>query len=465
MKHAIIPMFAGALLLLAASYAGAGTGDLKLPAYKKASLPNGLTLLLMEHHEVPLVSFSMIVKSGSVADPAGKEGLASATAVLLRKGTKTRSAEQISQELDSIGAQFFAGANPDYITIGAEFLRKDLAKGLDLLADSLLNPTFPQAEVDKLMRQGIDGIRVAKDRAQGVLGIYFNAYLFGSHPYGRPAEGDEKSLAAIGRDDVLGYYKANFMPGNVIMAVVGDFSPAEMEKMIAARFGAWPATAAAGAVMPQAEPVRGRKLLLVDKPDATQTFFQIGNVGIARTNPDRVYIDIINTLFGGRFTSMLNNELRVNSGLTYGARSFFTERKAPGPFAISTYTGNATTEKAIDMALDLLRRLHEKGITEEDLNSAKSYVKGQFPPEIETSDRLASLIASLEFFALDENEIDGFYSKVDSMTLVDAKRVIQQYFPLDHLVFVLIGKSSDIAGIAGKYASQIDRKSITDPGF
>jgi predicted Zn-dependent peptidase len=428
-------------------------------------LKNGMTLLLMEQKEVPIISFNYIIRAGSIADPAGKEGVASLTAGLLRKGTKTRSADQISAELDFIGGLMGAGATFDYTAGTAEFIKKDINKGLELLADVLLNPTFPQDEVSKLLKQRIDGIKSNKDQAQGVIGTYYNAYLFGSHLYGRPTGGDEKSLAAITRDDVQKFYQGYYSPSSTIMAVVGDFDSAEMERMITEKFGAWAAKAAPTVQLAEPTPVAGKRLLLIDKPDSTQTFYQIGNVGISRTNPDRVYIEVVNTLFGGRFTSMLNSELRINSGLTYGARSGFDERKVRGPFVISTFTRNQTTERAIDMTLDVLKRLHEKGITEEELRSAKNYIKGQFPPDIETTDQLAGLIAELEFYGLDENEINNYYAKIDSMTVADARRVIKQHFPLDNLVFVLIGKADEIGAVAKKYAPKVDTKTITQQGF
>lgn len=445
--------------------AAAQPGALKLPPHKKVKLSNGLTVLLMEQHEVPIVSFHWAVKAGSVADPAGKEGTASLTAELLRKGTKTRSADQIAAELDFIGGQLGAGAGADQTSGSAEFLKKDLAKGLDLLADVLLNPTFPAEEFTKLQRQQVDGIRSAKDRAQSVLGNYFNAYLFGSHPYARPTDGDEKSLAAITRDDVVQFYQARYAPAHALLAVVGDFSAPEMEKLIADKFGAWQGQPAPTVKFAPPVPVTGKRLLLVDKPDSTQTFFRIGNVGISDTDPDRVPIEVVNTLFGGRFTSMLNSALRIESGLTYGARSFFDQRRVAGPFAIHTYTRNETTEQAMDMALAILKGLHEKGITEEQLASAKNYIKGQFPPDIETSDQLAELLVDLELRGLDQREVDEFYARVDAVTLADAQRVIRQHFPLENLVFTLIGKASEIEPVVKKYAPQMDKKSISDPGF
>ncbi len=443
----------------------AANGELKLPPYKKVKLANGLTLLLMEQHEVPVISFNFIVKAGSTADPAGKEGLASVTAELLRKGTKTRTASQIASELDFIGGELSASATYDSTIGSAEFIKKDLTTGVEVLADTLLNPTFPQPEVAKLIKQRIDGIKAAKDRAQGVIGIYYAGYLFGNHPYARPTQGSERTLAAITHLDAAKFYQSWYAPANTILAVVGDFSASEMEKTLTDKFGAWNAKGKTPVNLPDAPAFQGKKLLLVDKPDATQTFYMIGNLGIARTNADRVYINIVNTLFGGRFTSMLNSELRIQTGLTYGARSSFDERQARGPFIISTYTRNEKTEEAIDRTLNILKRLHETGITEAELQSAKTYIKGLFPTSLETSDQLAAMIAQLEFFGLSETEVNNLYAKIDAMTLQDAKRIIKEYYPLDNLVFVLVGKASEIEKVAQKYASKFDKKSINQPGF
>jgi predicted Zn-dependent peptidase len=454
-----------ALILSLAPAGYAQGGSLSLPPYKKVVLKNGLTLLLIEQHEVPIISFDFIIRAGSVSDPAGKEGVASLVAQLLRKGTSTRSAEQVSSELDFIGGELDAGATFDYSTGAAEFVKKDIAKGLDLLSDVLQHATFPQEEVTKLLKQRADEIRAAKDRAQSVIGSYFAASLYGNHPYARPVSGDERSIAEITRDDIAGFYQAHYKPDQVIVAAVGDFSSTEMQRALSEKFDGWRGKGTPQVNVPDPRSFSGKKLLLIDKPDATQTYFQVGNVGIARDCPDRIYIQVVNTLFGGRFTSMLNSELRIQTGLTYGAGSSFSQRKARGPFVISTYTRNEKTEEAIDRTLEILKRLHEKGVTEEELKSAKAYLKGQFPPTIETSNQLASLVAQLEFYGLDATEVNTYYAKVDSMTVADAQRVIRQYFPLDNLVFVLVGKASEIESVAKKFAPVFDKTSISEPGF
>lgn len=443
----------------------AATPGLHLPAHKRVVLPNGLTLLLVEQRGIPLMSFAVLVKAGATSDPAAREGLASVTVDLLRKGTKTRTSEKFSGELDFIGGAYETSTSSDFTNVSAEFMSKDVRQGLDLLADALLHPVFSQEEVAKLLRQDIDGVRSEKDEARSVLPTYFNAYLYGAHPYGRPASGDETSLAAITRDDVTRFYETNYTPGNTIIAAAGDFQAPEMQKLLTERFGGWAARKAPGVALSALAPVTGKRLLLVDKPDSTQTFFAIGNVGISRNDPDRTALRVVNSLFGERFDSMINKELRIKSGLTYGAFSIFDRRRVPGPFLISSFTKNETTTKAIDLTLEVLKQLHEKGLSEEDLASAKTYLKGRFPPSIETAIQLAELLAQFEFYGLDDSEVNDFEARVDAVTPEVARRLIQKHYPLDNLVFVLIGKASDIREAVKKYAQTMDTRPIAEPGF
>jgi zinc protease len=438
---------------------------LQIPPHEKVVLKNGLTVLLLEKHSVPMVSVAGIVKAGGLADPVGQEGLASTTAGLLRKGSKTRTAQQFAGDIDFIGGTFEADAGADYSSFAAEFLSKDMAKGLELVSDALLHPTFPQTEVDKLLAQSVDGVKAAKDSARDVIFEYYEGYLFNGKGYGRPTGGDENSLKKIQRDAIVKFYETYYTPGNTILAVAGDFNPAEMKKKIEEIFGAWPAKAAPAVKGEAASPVKGKKLLVVNKADATQTYFVIGNVGVSATDPDRVAIEVVNTVFGSRFTSMLNEALRVESGLSYGATSFFSLQKEPGPFAMFSFTRNETTGKAIEMALEVLKKLHTDGITAGQLSSAKSYIKGQFPPTIETSGQLARVILRHEFLGLDDSEVNQFEERIDGVTLETAKQIIAKHFPLENLTFVLVGKSSEITPMVKSYAEKQDAKEISAPGF
>jgi len=443
----------------------ASAQSLRLPPHEKLVLKNGLTVLLLEKRGVPLIDIFAIVKTGAAADPSGEEGLASVTAALLRKGTKTRTAQQFSADLDYIGGSFGADAGADFTNISAEFLTKDLARGLELFSDAVLHPTFPQGETDKILAQSLDGVKAEKDEPRSVLGLYYAGYLYGTHPYGRPSDGDELSLKRIQRDAITKFYEANYAPGNTILGVAGEFDAAEMRKKLEETLGAWPARSATNTSIPASASAKGKKLLLIDKPDATQTYFAIGNIGTAANDPDRVAIRVVNTIFGGRFTSELNEALRVESGYTYGANSFFDSRRAPGPFGIFSFTKNETTVPAIDLALQVLEKLHKNGVTEEQLKSAKSYIKGQFPPTIETSGQLVRRIVVNEFYGLGDDEVNQLEARVDAVTPSVAKQVIEKHFPLDNLIFVLIGKASAIAPAVKKYAEKMDQRTITDPGF
>jgi len=406
-----------------------------------------------------------MVKTGAAADPTGEEGLASVTAGLLRKGTKARAARQFAADLDYIGGSFEADANADFSSVGAEFLTKDLDRGLELFSDALLRPTFPQAEVEKLLAQDVDGVKGAKDDPNQVLLLYYAGYLYGTHPYGRPAGGDEVSLKRIRRDAIVKFYEGNYEPANTLLAVAGDFKGAEMRKKLEELLGGWQTHAVTRAPISAPASAKGKRLLLVDKPDATQTYFAFGNLGIAHNDPDRVAIRVVNTIFGGRFTSELNEALRVESGYTYGASSFFDSRKLPGPFGIFSFTKNETTTQAIDLALQVLQKLHKEGVSAEQLKSAKSYIKGQFPPNMETSRQLAQIIATNEFYGLGDDEINQLEARVDAVTPETARQAIQKHFPAENLAFVLIGNSSAIEKAIEKYAEKRDARPISDPGF
>jgi zinc protease len=439
--------------------------SIHIPPHEKVVFKNGLTVLLLEKHGVPIVNFTAMVKTGSAADPPGEEGLASITAQLLRKGTQKRTAQQFAADSDFTGGSIEADASADFSTVSGEFLNKDLARGLDLFSDALMHPIFPQAEADKLLAQSLDGVRASKDEVRSVLGTYYNAYLFNGHGYGRTADGDEISLTKIHRDAIVKFYETYYVPGDIILSVAGDFQAADMKKKLEEAFGPWPSKPVTPVKSPVLPLVKGRRLLLIDKPDATQTYFAIGNVATAAGDPDRVAIRLVNNVFGGSFTSLLNEALRVESGLSYGAMSAFDPRKTPGPFGIYSYTKNESTVQAIDMALQVLQKLHKQGVTAEELASAKNYIKGQFPPTLETSKQLGQIIVINEFYGLDDREINDLEARLDAVTPAIAQQVIQKHFPADNLVFTLIGKSSEISAAVQKYADKQDARVISEPGF
>jgi predicted Zn-dependent peptidase len=277
--------------------------------------------------------------------------------------------------------------------------------------------------------------------------------------------GSEASLPTLTREDVQGYAKAHLGGDRLILAVVGDFDGKQLAAKLEAALGGW---ARAGAPAPAAPPpasAKGRRVLLVDKPDATQTYFWMGNTGIARTDPERVDVALANTFLGGRFTSLLNTELRVKSGLSYGAQSVVTRETQPGAVALASYTKTESTGKAIDLALEVLARYRQGGMDAEGLASTQAYVLGQFPPTLETGGQLAAKLAELSFYGLDASDVDGFAAAVTGATRERVRAAIQRALPTpEDLTFVLIGNAAAIRDVARRYGPVTEMK-LSEPRF
>jgi zinc protease len=426
----------------------------KLPSYATFKLPNGLTVFLMEQHDVPVISVSAIIPAGAIYDK-DKAGLASLTATALKHGTKNVIKAKLDEELDFIGAALNTYSSKEYSGLSSHFAAKDKDKVLTIIKEVLLNPVFDVAEFEKEKSRLLVKLEQQKESPQSVIGSYFESMLYGDHVYGNIITGTTATVSKLTVNDLASFYKTKYKPDHAAISVVGDFSTKEMKAALTALFSKWEKSSkeeespASKAISIPKE----NKVLLVNKDDARETTFYIGSPGISRNNPDYVAIEVVNTLFGGRFTSMLNDELRVNSGLTYGASSRFNALKNGGSFAISTFTDVKTTEAAIDKALEVLSKLNKNGIDEKALASAKNYVKGQFPPRYETTAEQASLLTQMFWYDFDKSFIDDFEKNVDNLDLAKANQIIAKYFPKDKLQFVLIGKADEIKNIAKKYGT------------
>jgi predicted Zn-dependent peptidase len=457
-------LFSIALAATAAAASSAQAAEFKLPAFETAKLPNGLTVYMMERHDVPLVAVRAVVKAGAVND--GKQaGLANLTGDGVLLGSAKHSKAQIDQAFDFRGAVLAGGGGSEQSTVAANFARKDTDTLLPLFAELVQEPSFDAAELDKLRARKVNGLKQAKESPRQVVGTYYRAMLFGNAPYANPASGTVNSLSALKQEDVKAFHHAYFRPDNAALIVVGDFDPADMRKKVEALFGQWkaegPAPQRANYGTVQADKAR---VWVVNKSDAIETTFMIGGPGIARNDPDYVPLQVLNTVLGGRFTSWLNDELRVNSGLTYGANSSFSTLSQSGSFAISSFTALPKTEAALDLALKTYDRLWSKGIDKATLESAKAYVKGQFPPRFETSEQLASLLGDMYANDVGRSQIDNFMKDVDSVTPERAKQLVEKHFPRKNLQMVLVGKASEIGKIAAKYGD-VTQLDITADGF
>ena len=453
------------LVLLFATVAG-HAADLRLPDYERVELANGTVLLLSEKHDVPLIGLRAAIRGGAVADPAGKDGLAQLYADVIRKGAGRRDAAAFAEAAAAVGGRISAAAGRESITIGAEFLSRDAELMIGLVTDMLRRPALATDAFEKERARSIDRLRSAKDAdPSGLMAPYADAFLYGAHPYGNAASGSESSLAAIEHDDLTGFLEEQVGGDRLVVAVVGDFETGAMKARLTSVFESW---RPAAAPLPQlAEPVRtsGRRVLLVDKPGATQTYFRIGNLSVALDYPQRAELDIANTLFGGRFTSMLMTVLRVEHGLTYGAGSRVVRHTRSGSATIRSFTGTASTVEAVDLAIDTLERLHTKGVDDEMIASARNYIMGQFPPTLETASALADELAFLELNGLDRAYVDDYGAALAAATPVTVHNTISDVYPgVDDLAIVLIGDAAAVREAVQKYGP-VTEMSITEPRF
>jgi zinc protease len=463
----VLAVLGTAVLIAASASAATGSpGAVRLPEFERVTLGNGAELALMPKRDTPLVAMNVVVRGGSLADAPGREGTAALLAELMQKGAGDRDGAQFAEAIESAGGQLVVGAGAEGLSLGASFLARDLGLMIELASDALLRPRLSASEFDKVRERAIQSIAAAKDAdPRALVGEYGDAWLFRGHPYGRPVGGSEESLAAVTLDDLKRHYEAQVRGDRLIIAVVGDFDPADVRRRLEAAFGSLGRSAAAAPAATKAPAVEGRRVLLVDKPGAAQTYFWLGNVGASRTDPERTAQAVVNTVFGGRFTSMLNTELRIKSGLTYGARSGFDRLAQPGAFNITSFTATESTVQALDLALATLDRLHADGLDAATLESARTYLVGQFPPTIETNGALAARLADLLLYGLGTDDVDGFAARVAAVDQAVAKRTIGQSFPVSrNLAIVLVGDAARIREQVGKYGPVTEMK-ITDPRF
>ncbi len=443
----------------------AAQSDVRIPAYQRVVLGNGATVLLMERHDVPLVAFQAVVRGGALADAADKAGATNLLAQLLLKGAGQRDALQFAEAVASVGGSFDADASTESLTLSGQFMARDQGPMIELLADVLQRPHLQQSQFDSLRQRQIEFLRAAKDANVGALTpVYAAAALFGSHPYGRPVSGSEQSLAQLQYNDVQQLFQQQLGADRLILAVAGDFKGRDMLAQLQRAFGKWHKAKAA---LPSVPPVSAGKqrVILIDAPNSVQTYFWIGSIGIARNDARRVPLQLINTLFGGRFTSMLNTELRIKSGLTYGARAQQRQLLRGGSWNMYSFTQTATTAQAIDLALQTYRRLHTQGLSEADLVSGKNYLLGQYPTDYETAAQWAATLADLEFYGLSRDEVDSFADRLRAVTGQQVSSVISTALPAENgLLLVLIGNAAAIREQVAKYGPAIELP-LSAPSF
>lgn len=437
--------------------------SLRPPQITTRELPNGLKIVVLEQHELPLVDVILQVRSGGESDTAGKMGTAALVAAMLTEGTTNRTALQIADQAAYLGIQLTASSGWEQSNISLHAPTAQLDSAMALFGDVALRPTFPPADLERVRKVRLTSLQQLRDRAPAIADRAFAGAVFGAqHPYGRPLAGTEGSLASITRDEVQRFYTTYYRPNNATLLVVGDVRPDNVERRARELFGAW----ARGTVPtpPTSVPggTRGTRVIIVDKPGAAQTSFRLGGVGAPRSTSDYFPLQVMNTILGGAYTSRLNQNLRETHGYTYGAGSGFGLRRSAGPFIASAEVVTAKTDSALVEFLKELRAIRDT-VPADELAKAKRYLQLGLPSNFETTQGIASEFLPLIAYDIPLDFFASAVQRYGAVTQADVQRVARQYVDPDKLTIVVVGDRKVIEpGIRALKPGEIVLRDIRD---
>ncbi len=414
---------------------------LHLPAIQKRQLSNGLPVWIVELHKVPVVQVNLVVLSGSGADPAGKFGAASLTAAMLEDGAGTRSALEIADAIDFLGADLGTSAASDSSTVRLHVPVARLTDALPIMADVATRPTFPKDELERLRQQRLTSLLEARDDPSTIDALAFSRVLYGpTHRYGTAIAGTAATIAAMTPEDLRAFYASAFRPANAALLIVGDTTPDAVVPLLESSFGTWKAGGAqkAAAALPSAPTRASREIYLVDKPGAAQSQIRIGTIGVARSTPDYFPLQVMNTLLGGSFSSRLNLNLREKHGYTYGASSGFDMRTSAGPF---TAFAAVQTDKTFDALKEFFNELNGilQPVPADELTRAKNYVSLRYPSAFETTGDISRRLEDAIVYHLPDNYFATYVQSIQAVSAADVQRVAQQYVQPNRVAVVIVG--------------------------
>jgi zinc protease len=421
------------------------------PSYERRRLSNGLELRIVQRHDLPIVTLDLVIKSGETLTPRGKEGLASIAISLLDEGTTTRDALQIAGELAEISSSLGASGELEASTISLTTLTRHLNQALDLYTDVILNPSFPEKQLERLKIQRLAALKARADDAEHTAEAIFPRLIYGpEHPYGRPESGTAASVRSITRDDVVAFCKQIMVPANAALVVVGDVEPDSITAALESRLGAWPAGHAprqpdtAIAAVPA---LSRRMIYLVEKPAAAQTVLTVGRIGAARKSPDVFALSLMNAILGGQFISRINMNLREDKGYSYGAESSFSFLRGPGPFeAVATVQTAVTKESFVEVFKELTDITGKRPVTNAELAFAKQRMIQGFPHRFETTFGVAGQLAILIAEDLPDDEFARYQARVEAVTKADVDRVANEYITPEKMAVLVVGDRSQVEG-------------------
>ena len=415
------------------------------PPYEIRKMANGMQVVLVSQNEQPMISVRMIVRAGAAYDPKGKYGLAMMTASLLDQGAGTKSAEQIADTIDFIGGVLGTGAGSDLTYVNSIVMKDSYDIALDLMADIVQRPTFATEEIERQRSQAMSALKVASEDPDSVANRVIDRLIYGFHPYGMPGAGTPESLAGITRADFVDFHKKYFVPNNALIAVVGDITPDDAMKGLEKHFGAWKPAEVPPVNMTD-PPDATRRVIVVDKKGSVQTEIRVGQIGIPRKHADYEAIDQAVKILGGEGANRLQQVLRSQKQLTYGASADLNTYKYAGAVVAETDTQTANTAEALRVTVDEFTRLQRERVSDGELEGAQDYMIGHFPLTIEVPDAIATQVLNQLFYDLPVDELPKYRERILKVTPDEIQRVARWFIRPSQLSIVLVGDADRFVG-------------------
>lgn len=425
------------------------------PPYELRKLANGMQVVLVNHTEQPAISVRMIIRAGAAHDPAGKHGLAMLTATLLDQGAGGRTAEQIAEQIDFIGGALGTGAGTDLSYVNAVVMNDGYTIALDLMSDVVRRPTFTPEEIERQRQQALSALKVASEDPESVAGQVIDRLIYGFHPYGMPGAGTTESLNSLTRQDFVDFHRQYFVPNNALIAVVGDIGADEAMAGLEKYFGAWKPGEVPAQSMTE-PPEATRRVIVIDKKDAVQTEIRVGHIAIPRKHNDFEAVDQAVKILGGEGANRLQQVLRSQKQLTYGASADLDTYKWAGAVIAETDTQTANTAEALRVVVDEFTRLQRERVFDEELAGAQDYMVGHFPLTIEVPDAIATQVLNQLFYELPVEDLPRFRERILRVTPDEIQRVARWFIRPAQLSIVLVGDAdkfvNDLKGVGfGSY--------------
>ena len=414
-----------------------------LPPYEVRTLPNGLRVVVVEHHEQPSVSLRMLVGAGTAQDLSPKLGVASMVASLLDQGTATRTAQQIADAVDTLGGNVSIGAGTDVTFAHITVLKDRVSEGLELLSDVVRSPSFSQGEFERRRDQLRSALRISYQDPAYLASIVFERLVYGFHPYGYPGTGTPASIERITRSDLVDFHGQYYAPGNCILAVAGDVATDEAFAAVEKTFGGW-APRAVEAPLLIAPPAPASRMVIVDVPDAVQTEIRAGHLGTRRKYDAFTALDMAVRILGGDGANRLQQILRTRLGLAYGASADLNAYRLAGDIVAEAATPPEASGEALRALVGQFSRLQSQPVGVRELDEAKAFLAGSYALSIETPDDIATKVLTALYYGLPITEVETFRERVNAITPEEIQRVTRLHFRPDRLSIVLVGHAPTI---------------------